>query len=1035
MGAEARGSVARTRAHLVPVPSDRFVCDAQWRALGPVEAVVGGRLVELGPPRQRALFGLLLTRVDQLVTADALIDDLWSGDPPAAAMTSLRAYVSNLRRLLEPDRPPRAPNTVLHTRTPGYLLDSHGVEFDVHRFTGHATAGQEALRRADPERALGEFNAALGLWRGPAYTDVRDAKWAAPEVARLEMLRLSVIETRCAAQLELGDHHSAAAELDGHVQAHPLRERGCELLALALYRAGRQADALAVLRDTRGRLVEELGIDPSAALQRLERGILAQAPALDWHSPSSTPTASITVLAPPAPPASSTAAAPGRGNAGALTSRRKVGPQLPGVWNVGPRNPGFVGRDATFVFLRERLQSGGTAVVQALYGMGGVGKTQLTIEYAYRYAGAYDVVWWVSAEETGLIGEQFAALAVELGLAPQRADTASAVRALRAYLRGQGRWLLILDNAESPGDLRDWLPAGPGHTLITSRNPGWSELAARVEINVLSRPESVELIHVSRPGVGAAEADRLAEALGDLPLALVQAAGFLAETGMPVEHYLGLLETQAEELLDQSPPQSHPRSLAAAIRVSTDRLAQIDPAAVALVRIGAFLAPEPIPTEILTRPIAATGCSQPPEIEVLAAAVANPITAHRSLGRVGSYGLARVDRGLQLHRLTQAVLRDQLTADEAAAYRSYAQALLVAADPGDKRDPACWPGWARMLPHLLATDPAASPSPDLRDLACSAASDLFYRNDIHPARDLAEHLHQQWGERLGADDRHTLRAAHTLVLLLAIVGPYRQARQLGEDTLARCRRVLGADDPDTLDAANYLAICLHLMGAFEQARQLNVDTLARRRRVLGEDHVDVQRTAYHLGIDLRELGEVEAARQLHEDCLAYGRRTLGDDHPETIFAANELGVDLHALGQIDAARQLHEDTLARARRVLGEDHIWDIDSAQGLASDLLALGETEAAQHLGEDTLARARRVFGDENHVTIDIANNLVTALCAVGEVKAAQHLGEDTLARARRVFGDDHPRTRKAADNLATAQRLVEESAWRGESDPPDE
>ena len=716
------------------------------------------------------------------------------------------------------------------------------------------------------------------------------------------------------------------------------------------------------------------------------------------------------------------------GRVEALTGRGEAGPRLPGVlppvWNIGPRNPGFVGRDAMLVYLRERLRSGGTAVAQALYGVGGVGKTQVAIEYAHRYAGAYDVVWWISAKETGLIGEQFAALAVELGLIPPHADKASAVGALRAYLRGRGRWLLLLDNAESPADMRAWLSAGPGHTLITSRNPGWGELAARVEVDVLARPESVELIQVSRPGTGEAEAEQLAGALGDLPLALAQAARFLAETGMPVEHYLRLLDTRAEELLDQSWPPSHPHSLAAAIRVSTDRLAEVDPVALALVRIGAFLAPEPIPADILTRPIAATGHSRPLDLEALTVAVGSPVAAHRSLGRIASYGLARVDRGLQLHRLTQAVLCGQLPAGSAAAYRAYAEALLVEADPGDGWDPARWSGWARILPHLLAADPATSLSSDLRELACRAAWHLHSRGDIRPARDLAEHLHRQWRERLGSDDRHTLRSAYIHVGILVDVGPYSHARQLGEDTLARCLRVLGDDDPDTLHAAHHFATCLYCVGAFEQARQLSVDTLARRRRVLGDDHIDVQRSASRLATNLCELGEVEAARQLHEDVLAHRRRLLGNDHPATINTANHLGRDLYTLRQVDAARRLHEDCFGRARRVLGEDHLCTMNCANNLVSDLYALGEFEAARERSEDTLARARRVLGDESHVTIDIANNFAAALHALGEFEAARELSEDTLARARRVFGYNHPRTLKAADIHVVALRLSSEA-----------
>jgi hypothetical protein len=170
---------------------------------------------------------------------------------------------------------------------------------------------------------------------------------------------------------------------------------------------------------------------------------------------------------------------------------------------------------------------------------------------------------------------------------------------------------------------------------------------------------------------------------------------------MPAGQDLDLLATRAGELLDQSPPDAHPHTLAAAIRLSTDRLAEVDPAALALVRVGAFLAPETIPAEILTGRVPPER-GWPAELAALAGAVASPVAAHRSLGRIGRYGMARVQDGLRLHRLTQAVLRDQLPADHTTAYRGYAQALLVAADPGNEQDPGrghagrgscptCWP--------------------------------------------------------------------------------------------------------------------------------------------------------------------------------------------------------------------------------------------------------------------------------------------------------------------------------------------------------
>ncbi|PWI19299.1 transcriptional regulator [Streptomyces sp. Act143] len=256
---------------------------AEFHALGPIEAFVGGRLVDLGAPKQRALLALLVGKVGRPVAVDTIVEELWAGQPPPSAVPSLQAYVANLRRVLEPDRAPRTPPTILRTYGRGYLLDTRVVEVDVQWFGERSVAGWQALDRGDARSAVHEFESALALWRGQAYAEVADTAYIRPDVARLEELRLSVVEGRCAALLAVGAHEIAVAELEAFVQDHPLREYGCELLGLALYRAGRQADALAVLRTNQRRLADELGIDPRPALRRLEQQILTQSASLDWH--------------------------------------------------------------------------------------------------------------------------------------------------------------------------------------------------------------------------------------------------------------------------------------------------------------------------------------------------------------------------------------------------------------------------------------------------------------------------------------------------------------------------------------------------------------------------------------------------------------------------------------------------------------------------------------------------------------------------------------------------------------------------------
>jgi transcriptional regulator with XRE-family HTH domain len=607
----------------------------------------------------------------------------------------------------------------------------------------------------------------------------------------------------------------------------------------------------------------------------------------------------------------------------------------PRVWNIPARNPGFTGRDDLLAEVRQQLLAGDKAVVQALHGMGGVGKTQLAAEYAHRFAGTYDLAWWINAEQGGLIGNQVAALGLALGCVQPGAGNEAVRAAVLAELRHRGRWLLVFDNAEDPAVVAPWLPGGGGHVLITSRQRGWDEVAAPVEVDVLARAESVAILQARVTVLSGADADRLAAALGDLPLAIAQAAGFMADTGMTADEFLGLLRTRAGQLLAQGAPGSYPQSLAAATGLIADRLARQDPAAAGLASVCAFLAPEPIPQSLFTAAVSVL----PSELAVRAA---DPLAWRQTLAHMTRQSLARIDhRGLQMHRLTQAILRERLTPAQAAATRKYAEALLAASDPGDMPNPATWPRWARLTPHVLAADLAATGNPALRELAGHTCWYLLERGDIRTAHDLASGLHQHWRDRLGEDHPHTLTAAHYLARTLLEMGRHAESRDLNHDTLARRRRVLGHDHLDTLYSAHNLAINLRKLGDVQAARDLNQDTLGRHRRIRGHDHRSTLGSATILAHDLRELGEVQAARDLNQDTLDRRRRIPGQDHPDTLNSAHNLAIDLRALGEVQAACDLDQDTLDRRRRVLGQDHPDTLNSAHNLAIDLRQLGKAE----------------------------------------------------------------------------------------------
>ncbi|MEU1727781.1 BTAD domain-containing putative transcriptional regulator [Nonomuraea sp. NPDC005692] len=245
--------------------------DVRFRVLGPFEILGARGPISLGGPRQRALLARLVAAAGTVVSTDTLIEDLYQGRPPATAVGSVHVYVSNLRRVLEPARAPRTPPRLLVARRPGYLLATTDV--DALRFGKLVTDAE--LR--PPAEALPLLEEALGLWHGVPYGEFADELWAAAEVNRLGELRMNAIESRAQALLDVGRPQPVIHELESETAEHPLRERLWWLRALALYRSGRQADALATLRRARKVIADQLGLDPGPELRELEKDILRQA--------------------------------------------------------------------------------------------------------------------------------------------------------------------------------------------------------------------------------------------------------------------------------------------------------------------------------------------------------------------------------------------------------------------------------------------------------------------------------------------------------------------------------------------------------------------------------------------------------------------------------------------------------------------------------------------------------------------------------------------------------------------------------------
>ncbi|GAA3523752.1 FxSxx-COOH system tetratricopeptide repeat protein [Streptomyces osmaniensis] len=756
------------------------------------------------------------------------------------------------------------------------------------------------------------------------------------------------------------------------------------------------------------------------------------------------------------------------------------GPRFPGaepaVLSVPIRNPSFTGREKLLEFVRERLRAGNGTVV--MRGMGGVGKTMLALEFAHRFKGDYDVVWHIQADQRNLAVEQYAGLAGPLEVAERKNPTATAIGVKDALRLGQpySRWLLILDNVEHVSDLSDLLVSSKsGNILVTSqRSEGWERYAEIVDVGVFEREESVAHLKRRLTECSTEEADEVASALGDLPLAVEHAAAVLKESGLQTQEYVKLLERQPAADTAGLSPDDRLLDVSKTWSVAIGQLNKNFPPAVQLLKLAAWFSPEPISMDLLQSTQIAqalTGQNGPADREFRQRAFDSTEMIARAFQELSRLSLAEVDRksrSLRVHRLVQMSVRLNMTEEDQEATRDVVFRTLVAARPeqDDPEDHHTWDRYRIIWPHLGTPWALAAPDYGIRKLIVDRVRQLRRRGELKQAYDLSTRVHQGWLEHSGPDERWVLHMGFQIANILRAQGRYQEALELDMDVLHRQEAALdsphdlhilmtsggvaadlrglgrysealerdrlnheqflelfGEDHPRSLIAANNLAVCLRVLGQYPDALRLDRRTMETRNKILGTEHPYTRETTISYARDLLDCGDYAGSelrlRRTYDHCLA--NKEFGPSSPTTINAGRALSGALLQLGRAQEAEQLTRTVLANLPSEEGSASPNRLLLQLGLAGMLGAQGRTDEACDLARQVLDDCRRLFHDKHPYTVACYANLAVLLYAANEVASSLAHAEQAARAFAEIFDDDHPFTLMCRMNLANAQAAL--------------
>lgn len=735
------------------------------------------------------------------------------------------------------------------------------------------------------------------------------------------------------------------------------------------------------------------------------------------------------------------------------------------IWQVPlGRNPNFTGREELLRELAESMSNSHLLAVVALHGLGGVGKTQLALEYAYRYADRYRLVAWIRAEEPETLAEDYCAIGAPLGL-PETPDRRQRIEAVRSWLESNDDWLVVLDNTPNPDALRAYLPrAHTGHILVTSRHQSWRALGASVPVEILDPREATDFLLKRSGGGDAGAAAELSEELGRLPLALEEAAAYMEATGRSILTYLPLVRSHQRQVLLGGPPSTdHAGGLRTAWEISFRQVEREAPEASELLNLLAYLAPDDIPLELLR-----LGGEHLPE--TLRKRVSDEVLLDGCVAALRRFSLVNAEPDcISIHRLVQLATRERLTEEERELWAASALRVVEAAYPHSTFAGAYQPDSGRFLPHALVALSHAAPYSSCPE----QAAHLLERTGMYravrgmtdPACESLEQALSLFESASEPDECHIASVLWELGMVRYELGEAEAAREPLERSvrifesrrgethpwvaqsliaLAWVLRTLGESEAALAAAKRSLAIVGASMGENHAAASMGLSVMARALWSLnrvpearqcveeafavvagqGDLHPIMVGTWNNLAQIEFDLGEFDAALECVDRGRAIGEDAYGPDHPFTCIGMRVRGSILQRLGDLDDARQCLERALVGGQRSCHYLHE-DIAIARSELGDVLRkLGDLEGARASLEHALAGAARVCGDRTRSDGHTQFALASLLREQGDLAAARRHCEAGLAIIATRFGSGHPLRRDGLDVLAGILRELGET-----------